>query len=92
MLNLYDKGLQNTVCAFGTQKLTKDKLTLLKVQGVSGIDIFFDGDEAGQEATKKAIELIESVEMTTRSIAIKSGDPGELTAQKVIKLKETLYG
>lgn len=92
MLNLFDKGLTNAVCAFGTQKLTKDKLTLLKVQGISGVDIFFDGDEAGQEATKKAVELIESLEMTTRTIQIKSGDPGELTAQKVIKLKETLYG
>lgn len=92
MLNLYDKGLTNAVCAFGTQKLTKDKLVLLKVQGVTGIDVFFDGDEAGQEATKKAVELIESLEMTTRTISIKSGDPGELTAPKVLKLKETLYG
>jgi DNA primase len=92
MLNLYDKGLQNTICAFGTQKLTKDKLTLLKVQGISGIDVFFDGDDAGKEAAKKAVELIESVELTARSITIKSGDPGELTAQKVLKLKETLYG
>lgn len=92
MLNLYDKGLPNAVCAFGTQKLTKEKLTLLKVQGISGIDIFFDGDDAGKEASKKAQELIESLEMTARTVAIKSGDPGELTAQKVLKLKEALYG
>lgn len=92
MLNLYDKGLTNAVCAFGTQKLTKDKVILLKVQGISGIDVFFDSDDAGREAAAKAVELIESLEMTTRTIQIKSGDPGELTAQKVIKLKETLYG
>ena len=92
MLNLYDKGLTNAVCAFGTQKVTKEKLMLLKIQGVSGIDVFFDGDNAGREAADKVIELIESVEMTTRNITIKSGDPGDLTADKVIKLKETLYG
>ena len=39
MLNLYDKGVRNVVCAFGTQKLTKDKLILIKLQGVSGIEI-----------------------------------------------------
>ncbi len=92
MLNLYDKGLTNVVCAFGTQKVTKDKLHLLKIQGVSGIDVFFDGDTAGREAAEKVIELIESLEMTTRNITIKSGDPGDLTADKVIKLKEQLYG
>ena len=92
MLNLYDKGLTNTVCAFGTQKLTKDKLILLKVQGVTGIDIMFDSDEAGQAAAAKAAEMIESLEMTTKTISLKNGDPGEMTAQQVLKLKEALYG
>lgn len=92
MLNLYDKGLTNAVCAFGTQKVTKEKLILLKVQGVSGIDIFFDPDEAGQEAAEKVQQLIEAQEMTTRIISMRGGDPGELTAPRVLKLKETLYG
>lgn len=94
MLNLYDKGMKNVVCCFGTQKLTKDKLILLKVQGVTGIDILFDNDEAGQAATKKAVELIESLEMTTRVVTLPKtiNDAGELTAQQVIRLKETLYG
>ena len=94
MLNLHDKGLTNAVCAFGTQKLTKDKLILLKVQGVSGVDILFDNDEAGEIAVKKAIELIESLEMTTRTVTLPSSvnDAGELTARQVIKLKEALYG
>ena len=29
------------------------KLSLLKLQGVQGIDIMFDGDEAGQKATEQ---------------------------------------
>ena len=94
MLNLFDKGLRNVVCAFGTQKVTKDKLVLLKVQGVTGIDILFDNDDAGQEATKKVIELIESLEMTTRTVTLPKGvnDAGELTAPQVLKLMEILYG
>jgi DNA primase len=94
MLNLYDKGIRNVVCAFGTRKLTKDKLVLLKVQGVSGIDLLFDNDDAGQAALKDAIALVESVEMTTRTITLPKGvnDAGELTAQQVLKLKEMLYG
>jgi DNA primase len=94
MLNLWDKGLKNVVCAFGTQKVTKDKLILIKVQGVTGIDILFDNDEAGEEATRKIIELAESLEMTTRTITLPKGvnDAGELTAQQVLKLKEALYG
>lgn len=92
MLNLHDKGLTNTVCAFGTQKLTKEKLNILKMQGITNVDILFDGDEAGVEAAVKASELIESVELTSRTITLKNTDPGEMTAHKVLKLKETLYG
>lgn len=92
MLNLYDKGLTNVTCGFGTKKITKEKLNLLKIQGITGIDIFFDGDDAGQNAAKEVAGLVEDLELTTRNIFIKDTDPGELTAQKVIKLKEKLYG
>lgn len=94
MLNLYDKGITNVVCAFGTRKVTKDKLILLKVQGINGIDILFDNDEAGEAATKDVIELAESLELTTRTVSLPASvnDAGELTARQVLKLKEALYG
>lgn len=94
MLNLYDKGLTNVVCCFGVKKVTKEKLTLLKVQGVTGIDILFDNDEAGEEGTKTVVDLVESLEMTTRKVTLPRSvsDAGELTAQQVLKLKEVLYG
>lgn len=99
MLNLHDKGLTNAVCCFGTVKLLgKDrtdainKLNLLKLKGVIGIDVFFDGDEAGQNAAERVKDLCESLELDTRNISFSNKDPGELTAQQVIKLKETLYG
>ena len=53
-LNLWDKGLKNTVCCFGTQQVNWVKLSLLKLQGVSGVDIMFDGDEAGVKAGEMA--------------------------------------
>lgn len=92
MLNLWDKGLTNTICAFGTQKVTQEKLELLKIQGVNGIDIFYDGDEAGQKAAVDVARLIESLDIDTRNVYLKGKDPGELTAQQVLKIKETLYG
>lgn len=93
MINLHDKGLTNAVCAFGVNKVTVDKINILKIQGVSGIDIFFDNDEAGQNGSEKLKELLEHNELTSRNITFgKIKDPGELTALQVIKLKETLYG
>jgi DNA primase len=92
MINLHDKGLTNAVCAFGVNKVTVDKINILKIQGVSGIDIYFDNDEAGQTGAAKLKDLLESNELTSRNIIFgKIKDPGELTALQVIKLKESLY-
>lgn len=93
MMNLHDKGLTNAVCAFGVNKVTQDKLNILKIQGVSGIDIFFDNDEAGQNGATKLKELLEKAEIDSRNITMNGlKDPGEMTACKVINLKEKLYG
>jgi DNA primase len=92
MINLHDKGLTNAVCAFGVNKVTIDKINILKIQGISGIDIFFDNDEAGQTGSAKLKDFLEHNELTSRNIMFgKVKDPGELTALQVIKLKETLY-
>jgi DNA primase len=92
MLNLYDKGLTNVFCIFGTNQLNKEKLYGLKIQGIKGIDIMMDGDEAGKLAAEKIKELVESVEIHTRTITLPDGkDPGELTAKQVISLRRTLY-
>lgn len=93
MLNLHDKGLDNAVCAFGVNKMDVDKINILKIQGVSHVNIFFDQDEAGENGAIKTKELIEKHDMTCKVVrwnAVK--DPGELTASRVIRLKEMLYG
>jgi DNA primase len=94
MLNLYDKGVTNVVCSFGTSTVTKEKLALLKVRGVTTLDILFDNDEAGETSAKKVVDLADSIELATRIITLPKSvnDAGELTAQQVIKLKEALYG
>lgn len=92
MLNLHDKGLTNAITGFGTKTITKEKLVLLKVQGVTGIDLFFDNDEAGNKAAKVVKELAESLDFVVNTISAKVADPGELTAQQVMRLGETLYG
>ena len=70
-LNLWDKGLKNTVCCFGTQQVNWVKLSLLKLQGVQGIDIMFDGDEAGRQAAEKAKDIAEKVRNVCKSSKIK---------------------
>lgn len=92
-LNLWDKGLKNTVCCFGTQQVNWVKLSLLKLQGVSGVDIIFDGDEAGIKAGEMAKGLAEQLEMSARVIKLRENiDPGNLTKPEIERLKEKLYG
>jgi DNA primase len=91
-LNLHDKGLTNAVAALGTKTVSNEKLILLKVQGVNGIDIFFDNDTAGKNSAEEVKERAEKLGFAVNIISAKVADPGELTAQQVIKLGETLYG
>jgi len=91
MVNLHDKGLDNAVCTFGTKNINEDKLRMLSIQGVDRIDIFFDGDDAGQDASKIVQEMCERVGLTHRNIHFKSTDPGALPKGSVQKLKSKLY-
>ena len=92
MMNLQDKGLSNAVCAFGVNKLTTEKLNILKMQGVVGIDLFYDSDDAGQSAAEKDKLRLEELDFSVRVVSNPlTKDPGELTALQVLKLKETLY-
>lgn len=92
MLNLYDKGLENVVCTFGTNTLqndTKLKLLPFKAQGVTHIYILFDGDEAGEKAATLMKPLIEACEFIVEIIKLPDGvDPGELDQENVTSIKE----
>lgn len=91
MVNLHDKGLDNAMCCFGTKQVNERKLEVLSISGVSHIDIFFDGDEAGQSAAELIKEMCESIGLSVRNVHLKGTDPGALTQQQITKLKSKLY-
>lgn len=96
LLNVWDKGLKNVVCTFGTntlQKDTKEKLLTYKTQGVSKVYIMFDGDEAGNKAAQTLKPLIEACEFEVEIITLEDNtDPGELSQEYVDSIKEYING
>lgn len=92
LLNLYQHGFRNVLCAFGTSTVNKDKLSILTILGVTGIDICFDGDDAGRAAAEEVKNLCESQNFQVKVINLPNCDPGDLPKEKVLRLKEKLYG
>lgn len=93
MINLWDKGLTNAICCFGTKNVDTDKLSILKMQNIAGIDIMFDGDEAGQNAAEDLKVMGEKIGLVTRNINLGANiDPGGLADVKISSLRDRLYG
>jgi DNA primase len=92
LLNLYDRGLRNVSCCFGTNTLQKDtglKLLPLKAQGITHIYTLFDGDDAGREAAKKLKPLIEQEGFIVECIELPDDmDPGDLDQEYVDSINE----
>ena len=92
MLNLYDKGLRNVCCTFGTNTMMKDtalKLLALRSQGIQKIYICYDGDEAGHTAADKLLPLLEECGYATEKITLEDGtDPGDLSQEYVDSIRE----
>lgn len=91
-LNLYDKGLKNVCCTFGTSTLFKDadlKLLGLKSQGITKIYLMFDGDQPGQEAMTKLEPILQECGYLIEKIVLEDGmDPGELSQEYVDSIME----
>ena len=92
MWNLHDKGMTNAVCCFGTNNFNETKLAMLAVQGAEYVDVFFDGDDAGQKASEQVVSMCEKVGLVARNIHLKDTDPGALTQASIDKLMRKLYG
>jgi DNA primase len=92
MLNLYDNGCENTVCAFGTKTLqndTKQKLLPFRAQGITHIYLLFDGDEAGTSAARDLKPVLEAEGFVVEIIDLPDGtDPGDLDAENVRSIAE----
>ncbi len=92
MLNMYDKGIDNVVCVFGTNTLknnTGRKLLAFKVQGITKIFVLFDGDKAGREASAELKPLLETEGFIVEIIALPDDmDPGDMDQEYVDSIKE----
>lgn len=92
LLNLWDKGLTNIICAFGINAINEEKIKLLKVMGISGIDILYDGDKAGRDGAKELEKISKELDISTKIIVLKEGtDPGDMDYNTVQKLRRYLY-
>lgn len=90
MLNLHDKGLTNAICCFGSSNFNNEKLSVLKISGVTGLDILFDADDAGKAGAEKVRKI--AGDFPTKVITLKSGDPGSMTLTQIVNLRTNLYG
>lgn len=90
MLNLHDKGLTNAICCFGVNNFTEEKLNLLKISGVTGLDLLFDGDDAGKGAAERIKKL--AGDFPVRIITLRQGDPGDMSVKHVEYVRSKWYG
>lgn len=93
MLNLYDKGIRNCICTFGTSTISQDnvknKMLPYKVQGVTKVYLMYDGDDPGREAAKALKPILESEDLEVEIIQLEDDtDPGNLSADEVSNIKE----
>jgi DNA primase len=92
MLNLYDNGCENVVCAFGTNTLQNDiksKLLPFRAQGITHIYVLFDGDDAGRSAAKNLEPLLKAEGFIVEIVELPDGtDPGDLDIENVRSIAE----
>lgn len=100
MLNLWDKGLKNVVCAFGSTLVSKkdrgnakliNKFSPFKLQGVNKIFILFDSDNSGQIGAGKLKNALQSNYIVESLELDKDKDPADLTLEEITNLRDYLY-
>lgn len=108
MLNLYDKGLTNVVCMFGTRTKFSDMRERAKeanvkkmlhhllpfyYKGVKTLHVLMDNDAAGLEASDGFYEFESHFNINVITTELEKGDdPGGLSTEEVLELKERIYG
>lgn len=96
MLNMYDKGVHNVVCTFGTSTITEKtistKMLSFKTLGITKVFILYDGDKPGREAAKILKPILESDGFVVEIIDLPDDvDPGVLTKEDVESIKEYIH-
>lgn len=76
VISVYQAGFENAVATLGTA-LTQEQAVLMK-RFADEVIICYDADEAGQKATKRAIDILRNVGLQIRVLTIPDGkDPDE---------------
>jgi DNA primase len=90
VLAMHQAGLTNCVAPLGTA-LTELQVRLLK-RYASKCLVLFDGDEAGQKATSRAIEILERQDVIVEAVELPGGrDPADFVqAGEAVALKALL--
>ncbi len=91
VLAMHQAGVNNCVAPLGTA-LTEFQVRLLKRYAQKGI-LVFDGDEAGQKATMRAIEMLERQDLIAQVVELPEGqDPADFVQKgetgKLLELLE----
>lgn len=98
-LNVYDKGLTNTVALLGVttlhnkKGLDKEKVAQFKLSGITKIFLMLDGDTAGRKAMEELKPLLEAADFYVEIINLEDDtDPGELSINDVEILLNKVKG
>lgn len=89
VIALHQAGVENVVAASGTA-LTPEQLKILK-RYAKKITLFFDMDEAGQQAARKSTELALDQEFEVSLVSLTEGkDAADLALEDVALLKQAV--
>ena len=76
VIALHQAGIENAIATLGTA-LTEEQAMIIK-QFCSEVVVCYDADEPGQKATNRALQILDSQEITTKVLRIPDGkDPDE---------------
>lgn len=82
MLKLWEHGIRNCLCIFGTQVFGKEKIDLLNKLNITKITLLLDGDKSGREASAKIKSLLERDNFIVNTIYLKPDeDPKQLSKE-----------
>ena len=90
VLALHQAGIANCIAPLGTA-LTEQQVRLLKRYAGKAV-VLFDGDDAGQNATSRAIEMLEKEDLIVQVVELPGGqDPADfIQKEEVGALKDFL--
>ncbi len=83
VLALHQAGIANCVAPLGTA-LTEQQVRLLKRYAAKAV-VLFDGDDAGQNATSRAIEMLEKEDLIVQVVELPGGqDPADFVQKEEV--------